>query len=118
MTTIVFYFLSGFCIKDEATRKTLFREQSENSLYPFPLHRISSNKTTPPAYVGERVFTSIWHLPLRHPAFSVFQHLVSVSQLPVAGTTKLPSACTECQIGKSKKIVILYFFTTFSFNTL
>lgn len=55
------FYASGFCIKDKATRKMLFRGQSENGLYPFPIRKLytHSNKVGPAAYVGERVSTSI-----------------------------------------------------------
>lgn len=45
---------SGFCVKDKATRKTLFGRQSENGLFSFSIRRISSpsNKAGP---TGKRV---------------------------------------------------------------
>ena len=95
---------SSFCFKDKATGKMLFRGQSKNGLSPFPIHRTTTNKIRPTTYVGERVSTSIWHSRLGHPMLPVLQHLASASLLPVTGTTKLPSVCTEYQMGKSKKL--------------
>ncbi|RWR76373.1 putative polyprotein [Cinnamomum micranthum f. kanehirae] len=97
---------SGFCIKDKASGKTLFRGQSKNGLYPFPIRRLPthSNNDGHAAFVGERVTASIWHSRLGHPASAVFQHLASAFQLPVDGSSKLSSICTPCQMGKSKKL--------------
>ena len=89
---------SGFCIKDKAMGKTLFCGQSENDLYPFPIHRIpsSSNKDGPTAYVGERVPTSTWHLQLGHLASALVHHLVSAFKIPIDGSFKISNVCTEC----------------------
>ena len=50
------FYASSFCIKDKDMGKTLFRRQSENGLYPFPIRKLHthSNKGGLVAYVGER----------------------------------------------------------------
>lgn len=59
--SIFIFYSSDFCIKDKAMEKMLFRGQSENDLYPFPICRLSSNsiKVITAAYVGDRVSASI-----------------------------------------------------------
>lgn len=88
----------GFCIKDKATRKVLFREQSENGLYPFPIHvaPTHSNEASPTAFLGEKVSASIWHSQLGHPASAVLHRLLSAFQLPIVGSSRFISVCSEC----------------------
>lgn len=88
---------------------TLFRGQSKNGVYPFPICRFPSkpNKVVSAAYVGERVYATIWHYRLGHPASIILHHLASAFQLHVAGNSKLSSVCTQCQMSKSKKLPFL-----------
>lgn len=109
-TNCVFEFdSSGFCIKDKATGKMLFCGRSESGLYPFPIHRISthSNKASPTALIGEKVSASMWHSRLGHPASTILHRLLSTFQLPLHGSSKFTSVCTECQMGKSRKLPFL-----------
>ena len=97
---------SGFGVKDKVTEKMLFRRRSENGLYPFPIRRIPthSNKASPTALIGERVLASIWHSRLGHPTSIVLHRLISIFQLPFIDSSKFSSVCTECQMGKSRKL--------------
>lgn len=49
----------------------------------------------------------MWHLRLGHPASTVLHRLLSTFQLPLHGSSKFTSVCTECQMGKSKKLPFL-----------
>lgn len=122
-----FYFIfdsSSFCIKNKATRNLLFRRQSENSLYPFPIHKVSPNShiAQPTAYVGEWAFASIWNSRLGHPTSFTFHLIVFSFHLPINCSSKLSSICNECQMCKSKKLPLFYFrfyfFTSIGANTL
>lgn len=44
----------GFCVKDRATGKMLFRRRSENILYPFPMSSYYSNKASPTFISGKK----------------------------------------------------------------
>lgn len=66
-------------------------------------HPLSLLKLVPLLMFGERVHASIWHSGLGHSASAAFQHSASSFHLPVDGSPKLSSVCTQCQINKSKK---------------
>ena len=63
-----------FLIKDQVTRKTLFRGRCEGGLYPLKSSRSSvSNKAS---YGATKISINIWHGRLGHPSSSIV-HQVS-----------------------------------------
>jgi len=86
-----------FCVKDLYTGTLLLKGPSKDGLYPFPTS--PSLRSSPIAFVGERVSLHQWHSRLGHPASHVVQRILSRTGLPIA-STKQSFVCPTCQQGK------------------
>jgi len=90
-----------FCVKDLYTGTLLLKGPSKDGLYPFPTS--PSLRSSPTAFVGERVSLHQWHSRLGHPASHVVQRILSRTGLPIA-STKQSFVCPACQQGKLHKL--------------
>jgi histone deacetylase 1/2 len=89
-----------FLIKDQATRRTLFKGPCHGGLYPLvPLSTGSSKQ----AFITIKPSSSTWHCRLGHPSSFVVQQIVRKNQL--AYTPEInPYVCDSCQLAKSHQL--------------
>jgi hypothetical protein len=94
-----------FNVKDQATRRTVLHGPSRHGLYPFPfsIKHYQSNKSSPTAFVGERVSHPQWHSRLGHPALRTVSRIISRFGLPVLPTSN-KTFCSACLQSKSKQL--------------
>ncbi|KAH0633010.1 hypothetical protein KY284_035796 [Solanum tuberosum] len=92
------------CFVKDPQGKILLRGSIDNGLYRFDgggLPVISSS--TPRAFVFSRASLQAWHERLGHPHEQLLRRLVSSFNLPVS-STKMPTVCGSCQLGKSHRL--------------
>jgi hypothetical protein len=95
-----------FNVKDQATGRTVLHGPSRHGLYPFPFSinkHHQSNKSSPTAFVGERVSHPQWHSRLGHPALRTVSRIISRFGLPVLPNSN-KTFCSACLQSKSKQL--------------
>jgi histone deacetylase 1/2 len=86
-----------FLIKEQGTRRTLYRGRCEGGLYPF---KSSSNKQV----LGvAKPLSSLWHHKLGHASSRVVQQVLSRHKLPFIHSNN-NNVCDVCQQGKSHQL--------------
>uniref|UniRef100_A0A2N9J9Y4 Integrase catalytic domain-containing protein n=1 Tax=Fagus sylvatica TaxID=28930 RepID=A0A2N9J9Y4_FAGSY len=96
---------SSFVVKDIRTGQALLHGHSRDGLYPIPLHRFPSPKTSGlTAYLGLQTSTHIWHHRLGHPAMPIVQRILNNHKLPTTNSSDKFSFCEPCQLAKSKRL--------------
>jgi histone deacetylase 1/2 len=88
-----------FLIKDQVTRKVIYRGRCRGGLYPLIPHDRVPNKQ---AFGVTKVSSSRWHSRLGHPSFSIVERVLRNNKLPFHG--KLESVCDSCQKAKSHQL--------------
>ena len=88
-----------FLIKDQATRRVLYRGRCVQGLYP--LISKFCNKQVHGAF---KVSSERWHNRLGHPSFSIVYQILSKHKLPFAGEHDRETICDACQTAKSHQL--------------
>ena len=86
-----------FCVKEQATRKTLLTGPCRRGLYPVR----PANKEVLSAH---KLPASLWHHRLGHPASSVVQRVLHHHKIPFIQESNKTSICDACQKGKSHQL--------------
>ena len=87
-----------FLIKDQATKKVLYRGRCIRGLYPLIPERRRFNKH---AYGVAKLSSTRWHDRLGHASFSLVERLLRKNKLPFVGERNVETACDSCQRAKS-----------------
>jgi histone deacetylase 1/2 len=89
-----------FLIKDQATRRVLFRGPCYGGLYPLmPI----SNESSMLAFLTIKPSSSTWHRRLGHPSLFVVQQVLQRNK--IAYTPEItPYVCDSCQLAKSHQL--------------
>jgi hypothetical protein len=89
-----------FLIKDQATRRILFRGPCYGGLYPLMPISIASSKHT---FITIKPSSSTWHRHLGHPSSFVVQQVLRRNK--IAYTLEItPCVCDSCQPAKSHQL--------------
>ena len=88
-------------IKDQATRKVLYRGRCVDGLYPLIPTLCKFNKQ---AFGAIRVSSERWHNRLGHPSFSIVYQILSKNKLPFVGERNCETICDSCQRAKSHQL--------------
>ena len=83
-----------FLIKDQATKKILYRGRCVRGLYPLIPERRRFNKQ---AYGVVKLSSTRWHNQLGHALFSLVERLLRKNKLPFVGERHLDTICDSCQ---------------------
>ena len=90
-----------FLIKDQATRRVLYRGRCVGGLYPLIPRFRWSNKQV----LGVTKLSSTrWHNRLGHPSFTIVQRVLRKNKLPFVGEHSLETVCDSCQRAKSHRL--------------
>jgi histone deacetylase 1/2 len=89
-----------FVIKDQATRRVLFRGPCYGGLYPLmPTSSVSSKH----AYITIKPSSSTWHRRLGHPSSFVVQQVLRQNKIAYTPEST-PYVCDSCQLAKSHQL--------------
>ena len=87
-----------FLIKDQVTRRVLYRGRCVQGLYPL-IPKIS--KFNKQAYGVFKVSSERWHNRLGHPSFSIVYQILSKNKLAFVDEHDRETICDSCQRAKS-----------------
>jgi histone deacetylase 1/2 len=88
-----------FVIKDQATRRILFRGPCYGGLYPLmPISTPSKH-----AYITIKPSSSTWHRRLGHPSSFVVQQVLRTNKIAYT-LESTPYVCDSCQLAKSHQL--------------
>lgn len=90
-----------FLIKDQVTKKILYRGRCVRGLYPLIPELRRLNKQ---AYGVTKVSSTWWHDRLGHASFSLVEHLLKKNKLPFVGERDRETICDSCQCAKSHQL--------------
>ena len=90
-----------FLIKDQVTKKILYRGRCVRGLYPLIPELRRLNKQ---AYGVTKVSSTRWHDRLGHASFSLVEHLLKKNKLPFVGERDRETICDSCQCAKSHQL--------------
>jgi histone deacetylase 1/2 len=89
-----------FLIKDQATRRTLFRGPCWGGLYPLvPMF----HETAKHAFITIKPSSSTWHRRLGHPSSFVVQQVLRRNKIAYTPEST-PYVCDSCQLAKSHQL--------------
>jgi histone deacetylase 1/2 len=89
-----------FLIKDQATRRILFRGPCHGGLYPLMPFFSESSKH---AFITIKPSSSTWHRRLGHPSSFIVQQVLRRNK--IAYTPEItPYVCDSCQLAKSHQL--------------
>ena len=90
-----------FLIKDQATKKVLYRGRCVRGLYPLIPEIRRFNKQ---AFSATKVSSTRWHDRLGHAAFYLVQRVLRKNKLPYVGERDVETICDSCQRAKSHQL--------------
>ena len=90
-----------FLIKDQVTRRVLYRGKCVQGLYPLIPKFCKFNKQVHGAF---KVSSERWHNRLGHPSFSIVYQILSKHKLPFVGEHDRETICDACQKAKSHQL--------------
>ena len=90
-----------FFIKDQATRRILYRGRCVRGLYPLILERTRLNKQ---AFGVVKLSSTRWHDRLGHASFALVEKLLRRNKLPYVGERNVETICDSCQRAKSHQL--------------
>ena len=90
-----------FLIRDQATRKILYRGRCVHGLYPLIPNFRSFNKQVCGVI---KISSERWHAQLGHPFFDIVQQVLPNNQLPCVGEHSLETICDSCQKAKAHQL--------------
>jgi hypothetical protein len=94
-----------FFVKDILIGDMLLIGPSDNGLYPFNLHQLSSSPYhSLTMTVGIKASASTLHCRLGHPSTEILHHVISNFSLPISYSLNKKSIFVSCQLGKSKQL--------------
>ena len=99
--TFIEYHPFFFLIKDQATRRTLFKGPCVDGLYP--LVPSSTGSSSKQAFVTIKPSSSTWHRRLGHPSSFVVQQILRKHKLLHSPEIN-PYICDPCQLAKSHQL--------------
>ena len=91
-----------FLIKDQVTRKTLFRGRCEGGLYPLKSSR--SSVVNKASYGATKISINRWHSRLCHPSSSIVHQVLSRNKISFVPESNKEQVCDACQKGKSHQL--------------
>ena len=90
-----------FLIKDQATKKVLYRGRCVRGLYPLIPEIRRFNKQV---FSATKVSSTRWHDRLGHASFSLVERLLKKNKLPYVGERDVETICDSCQKAKSHQL--------------
>ena len=90
-----------FLIKDQETKKILYRGRCVRGLYPLIPVRRRLNKQV---YDVIKLSSTRWHDRLGHASFSLVEKLLRKNKLPFVGERHNETICDSCQRAKSHQL--------------
>ena len=90
-----------FLIKDQATKKVLYRGRCVRGLYPLIPEFRRYNKQ---ACGAIKLSSTRWHDRLGHASFSLVEKLLRKNKLPFVGERNTETICDSCQCAKSHQL--------------
>jgi histone deacetylase 1/2 len=89
-----------FLIKDQATRRILFRGPCYGGLYPLAP---TFNEITKQAFLSIKPSSSTWHHRLGHPSSFIIQQVLRKNKIAYT-LESTPYVCDSCQLAKSHQL--------------